>query len=134
MDARVERRLLQILVALGAIVPVLGGAFGLAGGFGLGGSALDSHVRYLSGLLLGIGLAFWWLVPRVERHGAVFRVLGLIIVVGGLSRLAGATQDGLGPGVALPLVMELGVTPALLLWRERVARRWTAASGPAAGG
>jgi hypothetical protein len=32
----------------------------------------DSHLRYLSGLLLGIGLCFWSTVPRIEAKTARF--------------------------------------------------------------
>lgn len=115
---RLERRLLQAAVAVAGIVPV--GA-GLAGALGrLGG---DTHLRYLSGLLLGIGLAFWLSIPTIERRGDVFRLLAGIVVVGGLARLGGGLAMGFGPAVVLPLVMELGVTPLLALWRERVQRR-----------
>ena len=51
-----ERRILQIAVMLAACVPVLGGLTGaLEGARAFGawpGPAADSHVRYLSGLLL----------------------------------------------------------------------------------
>lgn len=117
-----ERRLLQICVALAALVPVGGGAYGVIGGFDQGGAAADNHGRYLSGLLLGIGLTFWWSIPAIERRGPVVRTLTFLIVVGGLARLANAFQAGWTPGVVLPLIMELGVTPALALWRERVER------------
>jgi hypothetical protein len=73
--------------------------------------------------LLGVGLIFWWTIPAIERRGAVVRTLAAVVLIGGLARLAGALQTGLAPAVALPLVMELGVTPALALWRERVERR-----------
>jgi hypothetical protein len=113
-----ERRLLQAAFALAAIVPVSAGLLGA-----LGRWQPDSHARYLSGLLLGIGLAFWWMVPTIERRGAVVRVLAAIVVIGGLARLAGLPETGLKVSVVLPLVMELGITPLLALWRERVQRR-----------
>lgn len=117
-----EKRLLQIAVAVAALVPVGGGAWGVIGGFDQGAALHDNHVRYLSGLLLGIGLVYWWTVPTIERRGPVVRVLATVIVIGGLARLVDAFQAGFAPGVVLPLIMELGVTPALALWRERVQR------------
>jgi hypothetical protein len=123
VNARLERRLLQIVIVLAAVVPVGGGFWGVCGRIVVADVAAASEVRYLSGLLLGIGLAFWTCVPRIERHGAAVRLLGGLVLVGGLARLLGARATGLSPPVLLPLVMELGVTPLVVLWRERVERR-----------
>ena len=69
-----------------------------------------THLSYLSGLLLGIGLAFWSLIPRIETRTAAFTLLTLIVVVGGLARLVTALRLGAWTmSVTLPLVMELGV-------------------------
>jgi hypothetical protein len=118
-----ERRFLQAAVLVAGLVPVGAGAWGAIGRLipAQGGDA--SHVRYLSGLLLGIGLVFWWTVPRIEARGAVVRVLTAVVLVGGLARLAATPTTGFPLGVTLPLVMELGVTPLIALWRERVQRR-----------
>ena len=118
MTPGLERRLLQAGFAVAAVVPVSTGLLGA-----LGRWEPDSHARYLSGLLLGIGLTFWWTIPSIARRGADVRALAAIVVVGGLARLAGVVETGLKPSVARPLAMELGVTPLLALWRERVARR-----------
>jgi hypothetical protein len=121
ISGALERRLLQIAVALAGLVPVSAGALGAAGRLGL---HAGSHGRYLSGLLLAIGLVFWWTIPAIERRGTVVRTLTVIVLVGGLARLAGVPQTGAPLSVALPLLMELGVTPLLALWRERVERRF----------
>ena len=124
MSPHAERRLLQLTVLLAGFVPVMAGVWGAAGGLHSPGVSADSEARYLSGLLLGIGLCFWGCLPRIERRGAEVRIMVLIVVTGGLARLFGAFFTGAwGPAVALPLVMELGVTPLLALWRERVQRR-----------
>ncbi len=123
-----ERRLLQIVIAVAALVPVTAGAAGVF----LGGEFLglpfkllaDSHIRYLSGLLLGIGLMFWALIPRVESSTAQFSTLTLLVFVGGLSRLLGLIAAHIVPNYAVGLVlaMELIVTPTVWLWQRRVAR------------
>lgn len=125
-----ERRLLQAAVLLGSLVPLGAGTFGiLAGaamtGEGASGVDLDSHVRYLSGLLLAIGMAFVASVPQIERHAARFRLLTAIVFIGGLARLYGVAVMG-APDAAMlfGLVMELLVTPALCLWQNRLARRY----------
>ncbi len=124
MSPQSERRLLQLTILLAGLVPVSAGIWGAAGGLHAPGAAADSQARYLSGLLLGIGLAFWACVPTIEWRGREVRLLALIVVVGGLARLFGALATGaLAPAVLLPLVMEVGVTPLVALWRERVQRR-----------
>ena len=116
-------------MALAGLVPVGAGLAGvLLGPAMLDGlarpDALDSHVRYLSGLLLGIGLIFWSLIPRIEDHGKEFRLLTLVVVVGGLGRLYGMIAVGLPPfSMRLALVMELVVTPLLCLWQWRLSAR-----------
>ena len=122
-----ERRLLQIAVAIGGLVPVGAGLSGALRGAGLLDVATsvsnDSHIRYLSGLLLGIGIAFWVSIPHIERHAARFRLLALIVFTGGLARLLALIDTGTPDRVMLfALVMELLVTPALCLWQQRVAR------------
>ncbi len=120
-----ERRLLQRVVAIAGLVPVGGGLYGVLFGAGLTGDALpvtgDSHYRYLSGLLLGIGLMFWSTVPSIEGKRGRFQLLTLIVVVGGLGRLAGLGLVGLpAPSMLLAIGMELVVTPVVCLWQMRV--------------
>ncbi len=120
-----ERRLLQIAVAVAGLVPVAAGGLGaLWPELVLGGPphAL-THGAYLSGLLLGIGLGYWSLIPTIARQSRAFSLLSLCVVLGGLARLVAALRLGAWSlSVTLPLVMELGVTPALWLWQRRVAR------------
>lgn len=122
-----EKRALQVAVALGCLVPIGGGARGMWLGPQMAGAAgtadLDSHFRYLSGLLLGIGLAYVTAIPRIEQHSLRFRILTAIVVAGGLGRLASLVAVG-APSVSMTaaLAMELIVTPALALWQHRIAR------------
>ena len=123
-----ERRLLQCAVALAGIVPVGAGLAGMLAGAGMLGEGaslpLDSHVRYLSGLLLGIGLAFWAAIPAIERHGPRFRLLTFLVALGGVARLAAlATQGFAGWPMAAALLMELAVTPLICAWQWRIEGR-----------
>ncbi len=123
---RRERRLLQGAVSVLALIPIGAGLAGVWMGPAMvqvsnAGISADSHFRYLSGLLLAIGLCFWRLVPQIERAGPTARVLTFIVFVGGLARLASVVGLGL-PSAGL--VMELLVTPLLCLWQFRVARAW----------
>jgi hypothetical protein len=126
-----EKRLLQIAVAVAGSAPVLAGALGALRPEMLlaGPPHALTHGAYLSGLLLGLGLGFWSLIPNIERQSRAFALLTGLVVLGGLARaLTAARLDAWGLSVALPLVMELGVTPALWAWQRRVAR--SSISGP----
>jgi hypothetical protein len=126
-----ERRLLQAAVALAGLVPVLGGGLGALWPELLALSGPPhalTHAAYLSGLLLGLGLGFWSLIPTIERQGRAFSLLAGLVLVGGLARALAAIRLGSwGLSVVLPLVMELGVTPALWLWQKRVAKAFLSA-------
>lgn len=96
---------------------------------------LDSHFRYLTGLLFGLGLGFLWCAVRIEARGATFRTLGLIAVCGGLARLLSLVEQGVpGPGHVFGLFMELGTVPLLVLWQARVARRFRDGAGHSSAG
>ncbi len=129
MTTQFERRLLQLAIAIAGFVPIIAGLWGAAGGLHAPDVGADSQSRYLSGLLLGIGLCFWACTPTIERRRVEVRVLVAIVIVGGLARLYGvAVVGGAHTGVLLPLLMELGVTPLIALWRERVDRRCSGAA------
>jgi len=121
-----ERRALQVAVAIFGLVPVSAGMLGTLRPELLGLSGPPhalTHAAYLSGLLLGMGLAYWSLIPAVERQSRAFGILTALVVLGGLARALTAARLGAwGLSVDLPLVMELGVTPALWAWQRRVAR------------
>jgi hypothetical protein len=124
-----EVKLLQATVAVLALVPIGAGLAGAVFGIGAFGPAVslgpdaDSLGRYLSGLLLAIGLAFWGTVPSIEAQGVRFRLLTLLVFTGGLARLTGVFLIGLAsPAMLFALVMELFVTPCLAFWRERLDR------------
>jgi len=125
-----EKHLLQVVVAVLATTPVLTGLAGAILGPDFLGldppwpADLDSHFRFLSGILLAIGLLWWSCVPGIEGKTGRFRLLAALTFAGGLARLlslviAGAPSTGhlLGLGVELLLV------PPLTWWQARVARR-----------
>lgn len=122
-----SRHLLQGTVAALCLVPISAGAAGVFLGPGVVGAVhgqtdLDSHFRYLSGIFLGVGLAFLWTVPAIERRTTVFRLLTACVVLGGLGRLLSFVV--IGPPTLPHLVgltLELLVVPLLALWQSRVA-------------
>ena len=122
------RRALQIAVAIGSLVPVSAGLTGMILGPDMIGQHigvidLDSHYRYLSGLLFGIGLGFLSTIPQIERKADRFQLLTLIVFTGGLSRLLSLAELGApSPPMLFGLAMELAVTPLLCFWQFRVAK------------
>lgn len=122
MKIQTHRRLLQLAIAIGAIVPVMAGTLGIVTGKDMVGVMpdninLDSHVRYLSGILFAMGLAFWSFIPRITQRIAEIKVLTFVIFIGGLARAYAALFVAVP---SLPMVlaigMELVVTPALCVW------------------
>jgi len=112
---RQSRHVLQWIVFIGGLVPVLGGLYGII-------SNTDSHYAYLSGLLLGIGLAFWDAARNIEHHRMRFRLLTAIVFIGGLARLYVVIRTGQLSAVTLfALTMELAVTPLLCRWQNTLA-------------
>ena len=122
-----EKRLLQSVVALGGLIAVGAGmAGGLHGTLMLGDwgdAALDSHFRYLSGLLVGLGVAYWSTIPDIERQEARIGLVTLIVVTGGFFRALGLLAIG-SPGwpMRAALVVELVGAPLLYLWQRRIAQ------------
>jgi hypothetical protein len=123
----VERRLLQAVVAAACLVPlVTGGSSIVEGARFLKGvpasipADLDSHFRYLSGIFFALGIAFATCVPAIERKGPRFRMLGAMVIAGGLARALSWAEIG---APSHGHVMELGVVPLLMLWQAAVARR-----------
>jgi len=126
----IVRRCLQVAVAIGSLVPILAGLLGVVLGpalLGEGGRlnpSMDSHYRYLSGLLMGIGFGFWTTVPDIEKKTARFQLLAAIVVLGGLARLYSLLAVGM-PDLPMlfGLTMELVIVPLLALWQYTVARK-----------
>jgi len=112
-------------VRAASIVPLLAGGAGAVTGFGFLAEevspAIDSHGRYLSGLLLGVGLASLWCAQAPRPRAQAFLVLAAIVTLGGCFRALGWALVGPPPlPHQLALLMELGVVPLLALWLARL--------------
>ncbi|WP_271300197.1 DUF4345 domain-containing protein [Sphingomonas sp. CV7422] len=132
MSPAIERRALQGVVAIACLVPLIVGGQSVLHGPGFLGhppvipTDLDSHFRYVSGIFFAVGVAFASCVPQIEARGARFRLLGALIVAGGLARVVSLVAVGVpSSGHLFGFAMELGAVPLLMLWQARVARRWS---------
>jgi hypothetical protein len=127
ISPKTEKALLQAVVGLACLVPLMAGSMGVLRGVAWlhgDGVSLDSQFRYMSGIFLGLGIAFVSCIPGIEHKTGRFRLLGVLAVLGGLAR--GLSWIELGPpdtGMRFGLVMELLVLPCLMLWQGSLARR-----------
>jgi hypothetical protein len=91
-----NKRGLQIEMALLGAIPVLTGIIGMFGlsdplyaSVGIPANAvLDSNLRFFGGVWLGLGLSLYLLIPNIEKQTLLFRVLWGMISLGGIGRLA----------------------------------------------
>lgn len=124
-----SRRALQIVVGSLAATPV---AVGIAGVV-LGPSFLrqpqpwptdlDSHFRFLSGVFLAVGLAWYSCIPAIELKTGRFRLLAALTFCGGLARLLSLLSAGRpSAGHLVGLGVELVVVPLLAVWQARIAK------------
>jgi len=127
----IEKRLLQIVVAIACLVPLSVGGMSILHGPGFLGhppvipTDLDSHFRYISGIFFALGLGFVSCVPDIENKGPRFRLLGAMVVCGGLARVVSLLAVGPpSKGHIFGFAMELGTVPLLMLWQYSFARRY----------
>lgn len=129
MSAWPEKRFLQAIVAVLAITPILVGLAGvIVGPVFLHVRRpwpvdLDSHFRFLSGIFLVIGIAWFTCVPAIEAKTTRFRFLALLTFCGGLARLLSLIASGTpSAGHLAGLSVELIAVPLLVIWQQRIAR------------
>ncbi len=128
---KMNKRPLQILTAILGMVPILTGIIGLFGlsdpiyaSAGLPANALlDSNLRFLSGVWLGLGLTVIWLIPRIETQTVLFRVLWGMIFLGGVGRLLSMLFLGWPPIPFIAFtVLEIVGAPIFVAWQARLGK------------
>jgi hypothetical protein len=126
-----ERRALQIVTAILGLVPLATGLIGMSGisdpiyaSLGLPADPLfDSNLRFFAGVWLGLGLAIFWLVPKIEQHTLLFRVIWGMIFIGGIGRIVSMLFVGLPPAPFIGFtVLEIVGAPLFVIWQRRIAR------------
>ena len=122
------RRILQTVVAILAATPVLVGAAGVVAGPSFlhveppWPVDLDSHFRFLSGIFVVIGLAWYSCIPAIETKTGRFRLLALMTFCGGLARLYSLSVAGAPSGGHIAgLCIELVAVPVMVWWQAWIA-------------
>ena len=74
---------------------------------------LDSHLRFLSGVFVAVGIAWYSCIPDIEQKTGRFRLLAALTFCGGLGRFASLLAAG-PPSIGhrYGLVAELLIVPA----------------------
>ncbi|HKJ26878.1 MAG TPA: DUF4345 domain-containing protein [Anaerolineales bacterium] len=127
-----SKRLLQIINVLLALMTI-----GLAGNSLFTGvnnglyapaeipanPALDSNLRFMGGMGIGLGLALLYITPAIEKHTQLFRTVWLVALLGGIGRLVSwfVVAAPPTPVLAFTLIEVVGV-PILLFWQNRLAQ------------
>ncbi len=134
-----SRTLLQITNALLALLTlILAGAsllYGAASPVYPDGipmvSELDSNLRFMGGVGVGLALALLWLIPSIEKHTLLYRVIWLCALLGGIGRLASSVIAGLP---ATPMIVfaaiEVPGVPLLIYWQYKVASNYAERADP----
>jgi hypothetical protein len=122
------KRALQVVVAILSLLPLAFGLLGLV--FGVGRflppeqvtAGLDSQFRFLSAWYLGLAFIAWWIIPNIERHTTLFRIICVAVFLGGVGRLLAWNASG-APEMRFIVVLaaEL-IFPLLIPWQSAVAR------------
>ena len=125
-----SRKALQVATAILAAVPCITGMLAMLGvddplfhALNLPRDAnLDSQLRFLGGVWLGLGLAAASLIPRIEAHTTLFRALWGMIFLGGVGRLLSLVLVGAPwpPFIGFTL-LEVAGAPLFVWWQSRVA-------------
>jgi hypothetical protein len=124
------KKALQAATAILGMVPLGSGLVGMMGlrdplytSLGLPAAPiLDSNLRFLSGIWLGLGCAVLSMVPRIESQTVLYRALWGMIFLGGIGRLFSAGLAGWPPAPFIVFTaLEIIGAPLFVYWQARVA-------------
>ena len=128
-----SRRILQVILTIVGLILIvtgfLGAIYGITDDFyGIsinsniqGHIILDSNLRFYGGLSIGLGLIIFWMIPSIEKQKTIFRLISLMILIGGIGRVISMITIGI-PSIPFIIftVLEL-LFPLLIFWQNRIA-------------
>ena len=84
---------------------------------------LDADLRFFGAMMLGIGVIFFWTIPRVEAFRSVIYILAGAVALGAAARIYARITYG-DPGTAgtIPIVIETSLPFLLMLFRYYVGK------------
>lgn len=129
MNKFINKRALQITLYALAAIPVFTGIITLLGiydpiykGAGIPDNALlDSNLRFFGGIWLVLGMALYLQIPKIEENTYVFRLLWIMIFVGGVGRLISMFSLGMPPWPFIGFtVLEIVGAPLMIMWQNKI--------------
>jgi hypothetical protein len=126
-----NKRALQITTAILGLVPIVTGLIGMSGisdpiyaSVGLSANPLlDSNLRFFGGVWFGLGLALYWLIPKIEKQTVLFRAIWGMIFLGGVGRLISMLVVSLPPTPFIGFtILEIIGAPIFVAWQARIAK------------
>lgn len=125
-----SRKILQILMTVLGLVPTITGALTMMGindplfaDLHLPHSALlDSDLRFLGGVWLGLGITVLINIRQIEKHFELYRILWGMIFLGGIGRLLSMIIIGLPPIPFIGFtVLEIVGAPIFVYWHKKIS-------------
>jgi hypothetical protein len=122
------RKGLQATLAILSMIPLVVATIGITQGTSRWLAAdsitpnFDSHYRYIAGYYFSLGLLGLWLIPRIEKHTGLFRIICISVFMGGIGRVISIVQVGVPNSLTLAFTALELCFPLLLLWQARLPR------------
>ena len=84
---------------------------------------LDADLRFFGAMMLGVGVIFFWMIPRVEVFGSVIYILAAAVALGAAARIYARVAYG-NPGTAgtIPIVIETSLPFLLVFFQYYVGK------------
>ncbi len=129
------KRILQVILAVISLILIITGAWGIMAGvtnnvgnfYGVsvsntieGNIILDSNLRFFGGLSIGLGLIMFWMIPSIERHQLVFRLIVGMIFIGGIGRVISMLNFGIPSPLFIVFALLELLFPLLILLQNRI--------------
>lgn len=120
------KRGLQIILGLLSLIPLMVSIVGVTIGLGRWLSPemvepqFDSHYRYITGYYLSLTLIAWWMIPTIEKHQTLFRIIGGAIFFGGIGRAISWMTVGAPSQMAMIFTGIELLFPLLMVWQAKL--------------
>ena len=120
---------LQIILGILSLIPMLVSILGITQGTArfVPESAIaadfDSHYRYITGYYFSLSLIAWWIIPNIEKHTILLRIICAGIFLGGIGRLVSIFQVGIPQSSAIGFTILELVLPLLCVWQIKLPNR-----------
>jgi Domain of unknown function (DUF4345) len=127
---KMNKRNLQIITFILAIVPTITGLIGLTGIsdpiYGelskSNNILLDSNLRFFSGVWLGLGIALFSIIKTIDKQTQVFRIIWGCIFLGGFGRLLSIMFLHIPPlSFTGFTILEIVGAPFFIYWQNKIS-------------